>query len=78
MKKTRSVTCLFLDIGGVLLTDGWDRHARTRAATHFELERAEMEGLGIRSIFHSDYGSTRAKLVSYGLESDERVVHETN
>ncbi len=43
MKKTSSVTCLFLDIGGVLLTDGWDRHARKRAGTHFKLEHAEME-----------------------------------
>jgi putative hydrolase of the HAD superfamily len=25
------------------------------------------EGLGIRSILHTDYRSTRAKLVSYGL-----------
>ena len=39
----RSTTCLLLDIGGVLLTDGWDRHARKRAATHFELDGAEME-----------------------------------
>jgi hypothetical protein len=36
-------TCLFLDIGGVLLTDGWDHHARERAATHFKLDWAEME-----------------------------------
>jgi putative hydrolase of the HAD superfamily len=34
---------LFLDIGGVLLTDGWDHHARRRAAKHFKLEWAEME-----------------------------------
>ena len=37
------ITTLFLDIGGVLLTDGWDHHARKRAATHFKLELAEME-----------------------------------
>ena len=43
MKKTTSITCLFLDIGGVLLTDGWDHHARKRAATTFKLELAEME-----------------------------------
>ena len=41
--KMGSTTCLFLDIGGVLLTDGWDRHARKRAATHFRLDWAEME-----------------------------------
>ncbi len=43
MGKERSATCLFLDIGGVLLTNGWDRHARKRAAAHFRIERAEME-----------------------------------
>jgi len=34
---------LFLDIGGVLLDDGWDRHARKRAAIKFKLSPAEME-----------------------------------
>ena len=34
---------MFLDVGGVLLTDGWDHHARKRAATKFKLELAEME-----------------------------------
>ena len=43
MKKSTPITTLFLDIGGVLLTDGWDHHARKRAATHFKLEWAEME-----------------------------------
>jgi xylulose-5-phosphate/fructose-6-phosphate phosphoketolase len=43
MTKATAITCLFLDIGGVLLTDGWDHHARKRAATHFKLEWAEME-----------------------------------
>ena len=36
------ITTLFLDIGGVLLTDGWDQHARKWAATHFKLELVEM------------------------------------
>ncbi len=44
MKKSSSITALFLDIGGVLLTDGWDHHARERAAKNFKLELAEMEG----------------------------------
>jgi len=43
MKKTTGITCLFLDIGGVLLTDGWDHHARRRAAKAFQLDFAEME-----------------------------------
>ena len=43
MKRVPEITCLFLDIGGVLLTNGWDHHARKRAATNFKLEPAEME-----------------------------------
>jgi putative hydrolase of the HAD superfamily len=43
MKKTTAISCAFLDIGGVLLTDGWDHLARRRAATNFMLEWAEME-----------------------------------
>ena len=43
MKNTTAITCLFLDIGGVLLTNGWDHQARQRAATNFKLDLAEME-----------------------------------
>ena len=34
---------LFLDIGGVLLTNGWDHDARQRAATTFDLDYAELD-----------------------------------
>ena len=43
MTKAPAITCVFLDIGGVLLTNGWDHHARRRAAKNFKLEWAEME-----------------------------------
>jgi len=43
MKSATSTTCLFVDIGGVLLTNGWDRHARRRAARHFQLRFREIE-----------------------------------
>ena len=43
MKKPTAITCLFLDVGGVLVTNGWDHQARKRAATNFKLEWAEME-----------------------------------
>jgi putative hydrolase of the HAD superfamily len=43
MKRALPITTLFLDIGGVLLSDGWDHHARKRAATNFKLEFAEIE-----------------------------------
>jgi len=42
-KVKQQVTTLFLDIGHVLLSDGWDHHARKRAATNFKLELNELE-----------------------------------
>jgi putative hydrolase of the HAD superfamily len=43
MKRSAPITALFLDIGGVLLTDGWDHHARKRAARNFKLALTELE-----------------------------------
>jgi len=37
------ITTLFLDIGGVLLNNGWDHIARRKVAKHFKLAWAEME-----------------------------------
>ena len=39
----RKITTLFLDIGGVLLTNGWDRHMRRSAAEKFELDFEDMD-----------------------------------
>jgi putative hydrolase of the HAD superfamily len=36
------ITHLFLDIGGVLLTNGWDRHMRRDAAASFALDLDEL------------------------------------
>jgi putative hydrolase of the HAD superfamily len=43
MKPATGITCLFVDIGGVLLTDGWTHEGRKRAAANFKLDLAEME-----------------------------------
>jgi len=43
MPAPPSITTLFLDIGGVLLTNGWDRHARMHAAETFHLDFGEMD-----------------------------------
>lgn len=43
MTLKKPVTCLFLDIGGVLLTDGWQRDSRARAVSAFHLDASEME-----------------------------------
>ena len=40
MKKIKA---LFLDIGGVLMTNGWDRHMREQAIKEFHLEKEEFE-----------------------------------
>jgi putative hydrolase of the HAD superfamily len=42
MNPNSKFTTLFLDIGGVLLTNGWDRFARLHAAEKFELDYEEM------------------------------------
>ncbi|WP_298733637.1 HAD-IA family hydrolase [uncultured Chitinophaga sp.] len=43
MQQTTPITTLFLDIGGVLLSNGWDRAARKRAAAEFSLDLPEFE-----------------------------------
>jgi putative hydrolase of the HAD superfamily len=43
MGKPAPITCLFVDIGGVLLSDGWDHRARKKAAARFHLEWSGME-----------------------------------
>jgi putative hydrolase of the HAD superfamily len=42
MVKDTSITTLFLDIGGVLLTNGWDHSMRRRAADNFGIDYEEM------------------------------------
>jgi len=36
------ITTLFLDVGGVLLTNGWDRRSRRQAAEIFHLDHEDM------------------------------------
>jgi putative hydrolase of the HAD superfamily len=43
MPSNSRKTTLFLDIGGVLLTNGWDRRIRQETAKHFNLETDEMQ-----------------------------------
>jgi len=43
MKPSFPIVTLFLDIGGVLLNNGWDHVARKRVAKHFKLEWGEMQ-----------------------------------
>ena len=41
--ETLKITTLFLDIGGVLLTNGWDHGSRAAAAEHFGFPVEEMD-----------------------------------
>ena len=43
MKKNLSITTLFVDIGDVLLTNGWGHEFRSLAAKTFDLNYKEME-----------------------------------
>ena len=40
--KQKKITTLFLDIGGVLLTNGWGQTARTKTVAHFKLDKDEV------------------------------------
>jgi putative hydrolase of the HAD superfamily len=43
MKNKPAITTLFTDIGGVLLSNGWDREARKKAIKLFKLDANETE-----------------------------------
>ncbi len=43
MSEPSTITTLFTDIGGVLLTDGWSRKSRSDAAEKFHLDLPELE-----------------------------------
>ncbi|MEO7176527.1 MAG: HAD-IA family hydrolase [Saprospiraceae bacterium] len=43
MQKKNNFTTLFLDIGGVLLSNGWGHEFRQKAVDKFHLDKAEME-----------------------------------
>ena len=55
MPRTVPVTTLFLDIGGVLLTNGWDHEARRRAAKEFKIfyEKRPGSAPGAYTLDHS-------------------------
>ena len=42
MSAQPQISTLFVDVGGVLLTNGWDRRARAAAADRFQLDHEEL------------------------------------
>ena len=49
VKKATTIPCVFLDIGGVLLPNGWDHHARRRAAVTVQSAKAG-DGQPVRAV----------------------------
>jgi putative hydrolase of the HAD superfamily len=65
MKKATGITCVFLDIGGVLLTDGWDHLARRRAAKIFEEGKITLDEYLSLVVFHQKRTFTRNQFRRY-------------
>lgn len=70
------ITTLFLDRGGVILTNGWERAMRRSAAGAFALDSEDLnrgmflevaETLGIHGIHHAGYESTLKERGKFGL-----------
>lgn len=71
MSDTSEITTLFLDIGGVLLSNGWDRRMRQAAAEHFGLD---LEDLNERHhLIFDSYEKGELNLADY---LDQVVFHQ--
>ena len=62
-ESTSPITTLFLDIGGVLLNNGWDRSMRRRAAETFGLDYDEMNER--HHLTYSTYEEGKLSLYEY-------------
>ena len=70
MKRNAKITTLFLDIGGVLLTDGWSRRDSQLAAKEFGLDLAELnrrhgEALGTYELGKLTFEEYLSRVVFY-------------
>lgn len=63
MQNINSITTLFLDIGGVLLSNGWGHDFRQKAVDKFHLDKEEMEER--HSIMFVTYEEDRITLDEY-------------
>ena len=61
--KDCQITTLFLDIGGVLLTKGWDSALRKRTAEHFSVDYAELDHR--HRVTYDTYESGKMSLETY-------------
>ena len=67
-----AISCLFLDIGGVLLSKGWGHEFRKQATDHFNMDAFEMEER--HALFFTIYEEGRITLDEYL----DKVVFYTN
>jgi putative hydrolase of the HAD superfamily len=70
MKRSPEITTLFLDIGGVLLTDGWSHESSKRAAKTFglnfkELNNRHSEALGTYELGKLTFEEFLSRVVFY-------------
>jgi putative hydrolase of the HAD superfamily len=65
------ISALFLDIGGVLLTNGWDRRARRRACDEFGLDYEEVD-----ERHHLTFGTYEEGRISLDTYLDRVVFYE--
>jgi|SRR5579862_2463995 len=66
-----AITALFFDVGGVLLTNGWDRATRRQAAARFQLDWDALEER--HELVVADFETGRLPLDAY---LDRIVFHE--
>jgi putative hydrolase of the HAD superfamily len=71
MTEPKPITTLFLDIGGVLLTNGWDHHARRRAVERFALDPEAFE-----ERHHLAFDALETGTLSLDAYLDRVVFHE--
>lgn len=60
---TSKIKVLFTDLGGVLLTNGWDHESRFKAAAMFELDQKEFESR--HNLMFGDYEIGKITLETY-------------
>ncbi|CAN5901034.1 HAD family phosphatase [soil metagenome] len=63
LDKKKEIKTLFLDIGGVLVSNGWDRFARQKAVKKFNLDPNELSDR--HGIFFETYESGKLTLKEY-------------
>jgi putative hydrolase of the HAD superfamily len=59
----RQITTLFFDVGGVILTNAWDRSARQRAVEHFGIDGPSFEER--HALVDSDFETGRMGIDEY-------------